>query len=65
MCETYLPQFKKIICSPFSGKVYLFKKSFKKIKQFILLSYISNYLSYFTEMKPLWQAEYFLMKLKW
>ena len=32
MCVTYLPQFKKIICSPFSGKVYLCKKSFNKIK---------------------------------
>ena len=32
MCVTYSPQFKKMICSPFSGKVYLFKKSFNKMK---------------------------------
>ena len=32
MCVTYLLQFKKIICSPFSRKVYFFKKRFNKIK---------------------------------
>ena len=48
MCVTYLPQFKKIICSPLSMRIYFFKKGLKKIKT------IYPTFLHFKYLKPLW-----------